>query len=117
MNYSKVTALLSCSISFSDEIQDFTFRQTLIPHIKAGYQYAAELNIQKEYDKNIYSKFSFIFRKNEDWAEAEKLYVQVMINSKRLYGDEDSYTLLSMIYLAISYKYQGKWSKAEQLEK
>ena len=59
--FSRATAILSCSITFSYEMHDYIIRQRLVPHIKASYQYAAEMEIKKKYDDNIYSKFCLVF--------------------------------------------------------
>jgi len=116
INFYRAMTILSCSISFSYKTQDYIFRQRLIPHIKASYHYAAELDIKKEYDDNRYSKFGLVFRENGDWAEAENLDIQVMKTRNEMLGQEHPDTLSSMSNLASTYWNQGRWNEAEQLE-
>ena len=116
MNFCRGTAILSCSVTFSYGIQDYIIRQKLIPHIKASYEYAAELEIKKKYNDDIYSKFGLVFRENGDWRNAEKLYIEVMIKRKEILGQEHPDTLNSMANLAITYRYQGRWKEAEELQ-
>ena len=116
INFCRATTILSCSISSAYGIQDSKFHQRLIPHIKAGYQYAAEIHLNNEYDDNTYSKFGLVFRENGDWTEAEKLAVQVVVKRKEILGQDHPNTLTSMASLAEIYWNQGKWNEAEELE-
>ena len=116
INFCRATAILACSIPFSYGTQDYIFRWRLIPHIKAGYQYAAEMEINKKYNDSIYSKFGLVFRENGDWAEAEKLDLQVMTNRMEILGQVHPDTLTSIANLASTYWNQGRWNEAEQLQ-
>jgi len=116
INFCRATAILSCSITFSYGMQDYIIHQRLVPHIKASYQYAAEIEINKEYTDDIYSKFGFVFRENGDWAETEKLDGQAIIKRKKIFGQEHPDTLTSMSNLAFTYVNQGRWKEAEKLQ-
>ncbi|KAK0639860.1 hypothetical protein B0T16DRAFT_463496 [Cercophora newfieldiana] len=50
------------------------------------------------------------------WAEAEKLFVQVMETRKTKLGADHPDTLRSMANLTSTYRNQGRWSEAEELE-
>ena len=47
---------------------------------------------------------------------AEELEIRVMNSSMRVLGEEHSSTLSSMINLALTYRGQGRWKEAEELE-
>ena len=47
---------------------------------------------------------------------AEQLEVQVIDMRKKLLGTEHPHTLISMGNLASTYRNQGRWNEAEQLE-
>ena len=49
------------------------------------------------------------------WAEAGRLFVQVMETFKRVLGVEHTDTLTSMANLALTFWNQGRWKKAEEL--
>ena len=115
-NFHRATTILSSSITFSSETQDYIIRRKLIPHIKACYQYATEIGIQKKYDDTMYSKFGLVFRENGDWTEAENVYSQMMKERIKMFGQEHPKTLNCMANLAFTYRNQGKWSEAEKLE-
>ena len=55
------------------------------------------------------------YRHQGRWAEAEKLFVQVMETSKTVLGPEHLDTLRSMAYLAATYRGQGRLTEAEKL--
>jgi Tetratricopeptide repeat len=48
--------------------------------------------------------------------EAEELFVQVMEASLRVLGQEHPSTLSNMANLASTYRNQGRWKEAEELE-
>jgi len=115
INFCRATALLSCSITFSFGTQDYIIRQRLVPHIKASFQYAAEIGINKYYNENICSKFGLAFKENGDWTEAEKLFHQVVMKKKEIVGWKHPDTLTAIHNLASIYGDQGRWNEAEQL--
>jgi Tetratricopeptide repeat len=55
------------------------------------------------------------YRQQGRWNEAEKLQVNVMEMSQRLFGAEHPDTLRSMSNLAATYSQQGRWNDAETL--
>ncbi|KAF2201375.1 hypothetical protein GQ43DRAFT_360176, partial [Delitschia confertaspora ATCC 74209] len=50
------------------------------------------------------------------WQETEELNVQVMETRKRVPGEDHSDTLASMANLASTYRNQGRWKEAEELD-
>ena len=115
MNFCRATALLSYSITFSFGTQDYIIRQKLVPHIKASFQYAAEIGFNGYYNESIYSKFGLAFLENRDLTEAEKLYHQIVKKRKEMFGGEHPDTLTAIHNLASIYGNQGRWNEAEQL--
>jgi Tetratricopeptide repeat len=109
-------ALLAQSITFQLAGQDYVFRSTLLPHIKANEQYANEIGTPQMYDDVQMSRFALVFYESGHWNEAEKLQIDVMELSKRLLGAEHPHTLTSMTNLAATYGEQGRWNEAEKLQ-
>jgi len=110
------SALLSCSIIFQFATKDYVFRQTLVPHINANYQHAAEAGVVKPYNDDEYTTFGLVYHENGYWKEARELQVQVMETNLRVLGAEHPFTLTSMGNLASTYRNQGMWKEAEELE-
>ena len=106
-----VLTLLASSITFRYTSEDYAYRQTLIPHIKA-----VELSNQRSYDDERYAKFALAFSKAGYWKEAVELEVQVMETRKRVLGEEHPSTLTTMRNLASTYRKQGRSKEAEELE-
>ena len=100
-NFCRAIAIISCSVGYRTE--DYIFRRRLVPHIKASYQYAAEMKINEENDDSMCSKLALVFKENGDWTKAEKLYIQAMIKRKEILGQEHPDTLTSMANLAFTY--------------
>ena len=110
------SALLSCSIIFQFTTKDYAFRQTLVPHINANYQHAAEAGVVKVYNNDEYTKFGLVYHESGYWQDAEQLNVQVMDTNLRVLGTEHPSTLTSMGNLASTYQNQGRWKAAEELK-
>jgi hypothetical protein len=53
---------------------------------------------------------------NSRWDAAEELFVQVMETRKTKLGVDHPHTLTSMANLAATYRNQGRWDAAEELE-
>ena len=100
--------LLSSSITFNFTSDDYKFRQTLIPHIKAIKVYTAGVDNQMPYNDQQYTNFGLVFSEAGNWKEAEELQVQVMQTRKRVLGEEHLSTLMSMGNLASTYQNQGR---------
>ncbi|KAK2037977.1 hypothetical protein LZ31DRAFT_609896 [Colletotrichum somersetense] len=59
--------------------------------------------------------FSYIYKDEGRWREAEKLYLQASELSKMLYGKEHHVTLSSIAELASTLSLTGRWKEAEKL--
>src|ERR1700683_2860038 len=102
-NSSFALTLLSYSVTFHFASDDYTFRQTLIPHIKATNQYIAGLGIQISYDDKQCTNFGLVFDEAGHWKDAEELDYEVMQTRKRVLGEEHPSTPTSMTNLALIY--------------
>src|ERR1700733_4781068 len=101
-------AMLAQSIPLQFSSQDYAFRRTLLPHMKANEQYAKEVGITEINDDDVQMTiFGLVFYENGYWNEAEKLQVNAMELRKRLLGAEHPDTLESMANLADTYWQQG----------
>jgi Tetratricopeptide repeat len=108
--------LLSQSIKFRFLRQDYAFRQTLIPHIKANHQYAIKAGIRNPYDGDEGTNFSLVYFESGYWKEAEELQAQVLEMRKSQLGVEHPHTLTSIASLAGTFHHQGRWKEAEELQ-
>src|ERR1700721_3563916 len=70
-------ALLAQSITFQLASQDYRFRCTLLPHVKANEKYADEFGTSQIDDDVQMSRFALVFYENGYWNEAEKLQFDV----------------------------------------
>ena len=55
------------------------------------------------------------YKDQGQWAEAEKLQVQLLMICKKKLGSEHPNTLTSMGNLALTYQKEGWWNEAEGL--
>ena len=108
--------ILACVIPWRFTSQDYKLRQLIFPHIKANVLYESQIEVNKQYYDDKWSKFALVMSENWDWNNAEQLQVQVMDMSKKLLGAEHPHTLTCMAYLASTYRDQGRRNEAEQLE-
>jgi Flp pilus assembly protein TadD len=104
--------LLSLSITFQFTSEDYAFRRTLIPHIKAN---DSREGISIPYDDDQYAGFALALHNSGFWTEAEKLQVQVVRTRTRVLGAEHPDTLAIMEDLASTYGKQGRWEEAQNL--
>ena len=108
--------LLSSSITFVFASEDYAFRRTLVPHIKAVGRHDAVLSAPMGYSDERYTNYGLVFYEAGYWKEAEQMQVQVSETQKRVLGEEHPDTLASMGNLASTYRNQGRWKEAEQLD-
>src|SRR3984957_5391397 len=99
---------LSCSQGFN--LEDYTFRRTLLPHVDAALQGGTNAV------PDVAARLQFVYVDGGRWKEAEKLQVLVVETMKRVLGEENPDTLTSMANLASTYRKQGRWKEAEVLE-
>jgi hypothetical protein len=104
--------LLSLSINFQFTTEEYAFRRTLIPHIKAN---DSREGISIPYDDDQFAGFALALHNSGFWTEAEKLQVQVMETRSRVFGEEHSDTLAIMEDLASTYGRQGRLEEAQNL--
>src|SRR5882762_900208 len=116
INCSFASIMLASSITFHLMATDYSFRQTLIPHVKALERCKRELGIKMSYNDNQCIRFALLYDEAGYWKEAEELKIQVMQMRKNILGGEHPSTLTSMANLASTYKNQGRWKEAEELE-
>ena len=107
--------LLSSSITFVFASEDYAFRRTLVPHIKAANRHNTLLMTPMAYNDERYTNYGLVFYEAGYWNEAEQLQVQISGTRKRVLGEEHPDTLTSMENLASTYRNLGRWKKAEQL--
>jgi tetratricopeptide (TPR) repeat protein len=108
--------LLSNSITFNFGSEDYAFRQTLIPHIKATEKCTTAMGVALCYDDKQCINFGLVFHEAGNWKEAERLWVEVQQRRKRVLGEEHPSTLAIMSNLASTYWNQGRWKEAEGLQ-
>jgi len=107
--------LINC-ITKEKTAENITFNRLLVPHIKANYQSQEENGIERVFDDDEYSRFSYVLDENGMWKDAEYFQhkiVEMRINKQ---GPEHLNTLASMNNLALTYSNQGKYEEAAQLQ-
>ncbi|OCK72799.1 hypothetical protein K432DRAFT_430890, partial [Lepidopterella palustris CBS 459.81] len=92
-----------------------TIWRSYLPH--AHYVQASDV-FQNTVEENLpwIELFGLCLLSDGRWKEAEMALMQVMGTRKRVLGDEHPDTLLSMGNLASTYRNQGRWKEAEELE-
>jgi tetratricopeptide (TPR) repeat protein len=103
-------AVISQSVPWKFEEQDYAFRRKLLPHVKACKEHDVSNGTAEA------ASYALVLYEAGQWKEAEELEVQVMETRKRLLGAEHPDTLTSMTNLALTYSNQGRWKEAEELE-
>ena len=107
--------LLSSSITPTFASEDYAFRRTLVPHIKAANRHNSLLGTSMAYNDERYTNYGLVFYEAGYWNEAEQLQIRVSETRKRVLGEEHPDTLISMGNLMSTYWSQGRWKEAEQL--
>lgn len=62
------------------------------------------------------ANLAMMYRKQGQWKEAERLFVEVIETSKNKLEPDHPLTLSSMAHLAATYREQGQWEDAERLD-
>src|SRR5882757_10761265 len=110
------STILACAIPWGYISQDYALRRLIFPHIKANELYAKQMEFINKYYDDKYDKFAMIMNENGDWKNAEQLRVKVMNMRKTLLGENHPDTIKSMANIAATYRDQGRWNEAEQLD-
>ena len=113
--YDMGSIILCCAISQRLSNYDYGLRQLIFQHIKANESYRSQMGLIKKYYDDKWSNFTFVFRENGDWKNAEQLGGQTLDIRKRVLGTEHPDTIMSMGCLAKTYADNGKLKEAEQL--
>ena len=108
--------LLSSSIILVFACEDYAFRRTLVPHMKAANRYNALLGTPMAYNDERCTNYILVFFEAAYWDEAEQLEVPVMETKKRMLGEEHPSTLTCVADLVSTCMNQGRWKEAEQLQ-
>ena len=95
--------LLSSSIDLILACEDYAFRRTLVPHIKAVSQRDALLGSPMAYDDERCTNYGPVSFEVGYWKEREQLEVPVVGKEKRVFGEEYPDMLMSMANLASTY--------------
>jgi hypothetical protein len=115
-NYHFAKMLLYRSVTSDFASEDYAFRRTLVPHIRAIGQHAVELGMAKTYNDDEYTNFGLVLSESGYWKEVEELEIQVMETRKKVLGAEHPDTLIAMGNLASTFRNQGRWKEAEEIE-
>ena len=108
--------LLSSLIDLIFACEDYTFRRTLVPHIKPASQRDALLGTSMAYDDEQCTNYGPVFFEVGYWNEREQLEVPVVGTEKKVFREEHPDMLMSMANLVSTYWNQGRWKEAEQLD-
>ncbi|KAF8344989.1 P-loop containing nucleoside triphosphate hydrolase protein [Amanita rubescens] len=109
-------ALLSCSIEFDQNTDNYEFCRSLAPHIRSNILHGLELKLNTKYYDDEYANFAFVFDRAGSWDEEEQLLHVAFHQRKIKLGPDHPDTLTSMANLASTYRNQGRWDEAEKLQ-
>jgi tetratricopeptide (TPR) repeat protein len=113
--YQKARAVLSCSIVFDYAVDNHTYCQMLVPHLRSSTLHALEMKLESTYYDDEYERFVLVFYCMGDWNAMEKL-LQMTVNERNTrLGYHHLMTLMSMNNLANTYIYEGRYDEAEKL--
>ena len=114
-HYLRARALISCSVTLDNVIDNYAFCRLLAPHIKSTFLHASELGLSKNYYDDEHTRFVRVFDRVGDWDEKEKLLLVAAGQRKARHGSRHTDTLTTMNDLASTYRRQGKWHEAEKI--
>ena len=110
------SSILSCSIPWRFETQNYKLRRIVFPHIKANMLHERQIGLMKQHYDDKWNNFALVMIENGDYNNAEVLQVQAIDMRKQLLGEEHPVTISSMANLAWTYWKQGRWNEAEKLD-
>ena len=115
-NHISITrALLSKSIEWTFQTEDYAFRRKLLPHIHKSQNPSRETKYIVENTRDA-TNFALVYFENGNMADAQALEAQVLELRKSTLGPEHPHTLTSMANLASTFWSQGRWTEAEALQ-
>ena len=95
--------------------ENFAFNRLLVPHIKANYKSEEENGFKRVFDDDECSQFSYVFKKNGMWKDAENLQYQIVEMRMKKQGMKHPSTLTSITNLAKIYLDKGEYEEAGEL--
>ena len=114
--YHRTRAILSCSIVYDYNLDNYKWCRSLVPHIRSSSLHAKGLKLHSTFYDDEYSRFSLVFDHAGDWNEREKLLVVQINQRKSRLGSDHPHTLYSMCNLAMTYHNQARLGEAEKLQ-
>ena len=93
--------ILGMSVSWKFESENYSFRQTLLPHIDVVLQGGTATR------PDLNARLVYTYSEAGRWKEAENLWLLVMEMRKRVLGEEHPELLMSMANLVLTYRNQG----------
>ena len=112
---STTRVLLSKSIKWTFQTEDYAFRRRLLPHIHRCQNLIPKTKPLVENTQDAMS-FALVYYENGNMAKAEALQVQALELRKNTLGPEHPHTLTSMASLALTFSNQARWTEAEALQ-
>jgi hypothetical protein len=105
---------LALSVPISKDLEGFAFRRTLLPHLDQAYAGGLDADIAER----VYN----VYCDGGRWMvagwllDAGELLKAVVVARRNALGDEHPNTVIAMGNLASTYKGQGRWKEAEELQ-
>ncbi|KAK6525806.1 hypothetical protein TWF281_010849 [Arthrobotrys megalospora] len=110
--YQSTRALLTASISFGRESEDYIYRRSTIPHINSLRAYIAKEETLDAHTTGMYDKYSLVYHENGYYTEAERLGSRAIEAQKSIFGIGNQTTLASMARLGTTYRLMGETKKS-----
>lgn len=107
--------LLAHSITWDFLTTDYAFRRDLTPHIESCTLRRAEESQSESVTSEELNNFGLAYGENGFYDKALRLEKDFVKMNKKLFGEEDSGTMVSMYNLALTYWSLGRHKEAEEL--
>ncbi|KAK5651032.1 hypothetical protein OQA88_1501, partial [Cercophora sp. LCS_1] len=111
-----MTFILAACCQMTGGREQPEFRRHLIVHLPDISENDGKDGDRRRHEGFVGSTLGRVYYDEGRWAEAEKLFVQVMETSKTKLGADHPDTLTSIDNLASTFWKQGRWQEAEKLE-
>ena len=111
--------LLACSLHGDFHRQPYSFRRSLVIHVKANIQHNGRLKqeVVNGYFHDASETFVWTLREQGYFKEAEDLAIKVVDVRRKILGKSHQSTIRAVEYLSGIYRDLGKYAEAEKLQK
>ncbi|KIJ49299.1 hypothetical protein M422DRAFT_246386, partial [Sphaerobolus stellatus SS14] len=99
--------------------EEYSHRKILFPHITTNMKVVEKMLNEGQYENDTFNVFADVLEDCGDYihyTSIQKIRREIINRCQNSLQEDHSATLLSMDNLAVTYRNQGQWSEAEQLQ-